>query len=282
MIGRALTRHYRLVFAFALAVAFILLGSLRVHGSPIEWFSSVIHVQSDPTTGAGRAARVGSIAVVDGSPKIYVKTASTNTGWDSSGTTGQLWSLTYSNPLASSTLSNWNQRTGVWSADTTVGYMTNGGTPESYLSLESGLLNGDLVPFDMNTGYVIEADISWTVASSPADDVGFVLYGQPFGVGAGDVRVFLRRDGSKLGWDVFGSGGSQRTDGAPGATTPGIYRRLRVQMLAGRVTFFVDGTLYFAGVPTFPATQPTRLGLWSNNGHAMFKNVKVWRILSPV
>lgn len=195
------------------------------------------------------------------------------------GAAGQLWSLIFSDSLQGGSLAKFSQRFGAWTADV-LGFHVNNGAAESYLSLEGPLLIG-AVPFDEFSGWAMQCDIGYPAAGAATDDVGFVFAGYASGVGAGAVRTFLRRNGLSIGWDVFGSGGFQRTDGAPGATPVGNFRTFKVVCLAGRTSFYVDNVLYFQGQPNYPATVPSRVGLWSNTGHADFRNLKVWRVLEP-
>lgn len=85
MIGRALTRHYRLALGALLLVLALVVGELAgpAESAPVVWYSSVIHVPSDPSTGSGWPARIGTLAVVDGQSNVWIKTGTGATAWAS-------------------------------------------------------------------------------------------------------------------------------------------------------------------------------------------------------
>lgn len=192
------------------------------------------------------------------------------------GSQGQgAWSNILNDPLTGGSLTGWTQRTGTWTADGT-GFHVDNGVAESYLSWEN-------FPIDFFAGdWAMEADISWTAAGQAVScDSGFVIDGGPSVVSSGFKRIFMHNSGvsgTLVGWDTFGSGGSSFAT----SFANNITHRFRVVAMAarGKILIYLDNTL-LTQVALVPTAIATRVGIWSNPGHANFSNCRIWQTAMP-
>ena len=230
---------------------------------------TVLNVSGAPAVSAAK----GSLAIDRTNAALYQNTDGAST-WTQVGSGLPPWATVLNDTLKGGTITSaWNSRTpsATWTADGT-GYHIDNGIAESFLSWENAPLNF----FDAN--WAIEADISFTATAlgGVSTDAGFVVDGGAGAVGSGYIRVFMHSTLALVGWDKFGSGGSSA---ATSFSSAAHKFRCVVNAARGRMSLWIDGVC----VASFAQTvgTPTRVGIWSNPGHANFANVKIFKTADP-
>lgn len=231
------------------------------------------------------ALRFGAPASSQGGPRYTAGTNITISAGNviSATTSAGSWATMLSDPLTGGALTGYTARACTWTA-TVNGFQVDDGGTECYLSIDSG----SPFPYATATNYVarswaIKVEFQYTASAGTTNDTGFVLSGSCGGaVAGGFVRAFARKDGSRVGFDIFGAG----TFGWATAASP---PSSGWHTLSAEYQENLSFTIALDGVPVFQAApggraglpNPLCLGLWSNPGHAMFRNLKTYLPLPP-
>lgn len=233
----------------------------------------------------------GSICMDETSGNLYVGVTSGGVTTWSAAQTGtppsSSWALVDSDTLQLGSLTGYTQQHGVWTAPFGVGFQSDDGGAENYLSIDNGAPIPSACASGVSCGviqYAMQVDVNFTAASTGTTACGVVLRGSNGAVSGGVIRALIQKDGTFNGLNVF-SGGSFDTTSA--AYTAGVWHTLQFTVYSlhadttgyqGFVQMAVDGIVNGQFQPTgYGAITFTRVGLWANPAHCQFRNLKVWR-----
>ncbi len=193
---------------------------------------------------------------------------------------GGFWENVETDTLTGGSLTGWTQKTGAWTATAGVGFSIDDGTTESFLSDDSGK------PFDILVGasnasmlgWAVSVEFQYTAGSTAANDCGFVFRGVNAAIGANAVRVFAEKNGTKDGYDTFGAAQNGWSPNPGGAFSNGVWHTLGATAIgpsASWASVSMDGVTVWQGLMD-TIIAPTRVGIWGNPGHCLFRNFKIW------
>lgn len=240
------------------------------------------------------AANDGSICLDPTAGALWVRSAG---AWAQLLTVapGKLWVNNYQNALNS--LAGWTQRAGTWTI-TGGKLQVDDGVNESYLSQDGGGLGlgnpyntlcaapgGTCLP----QFYGISVNVTFTAGATSATDCGFVLRGNQGVSGNGFVRVFVQKDGTKVGVDVFGGSQFLWASYPGGAIPAGVTHKLWAYFdplqatTTGSITIGIDNQALAQGPlnVSFGGLAATTDGPWGNPGHCIFDSWNVWTPAPP-